>query len=391
MKVSHVITRLIVGGAQENTLATVLGLREKFGLEVELLAGPTHGPEGSLVDRARAVEGVYREVPDLIRPIHPLRDYSACRFLKKHFLETRPDIVHTHSGKAGFIGRMAAADAGVPLIIHSIHGPSFGPFQSWLKNVLYIRAEKMAASRTHHFITVADAMTRTYLDAGIASPEKYTRIFSGFPLGEYEKAENDDQLRRKLGIQNNDFVVGKIGRLFRLKGHEDLFRIAPALVDAIPEIKFLLIGGGEWEGRFRRMAAKMGLSDNFIFTGLVPPESIPSLVGIMDLLVHLSLREGLPRALPQAQAAGKPVIAYDCDGAGEVCRDGRSGYLVPPGDLESLKELIIRLYESPDLAFKFGSQGRDFVLENFSVDRLVEEQYRLYNDLMHQSVPNYVI
>lgn len=391
MKVAHVITRLIVGGAQENTVSSVIGLREKYGMDVQLLSGPTTGPEGSLVQSVRSLGDDFIEVPDLIRSIHPIRDHSAFRFLRDHFLKSKPDIVHTHSGKAGFIGRMAAAAAGVNLVIHSVHGPSFGPFQGWLKNVLYTRAEKVAARKTHHFITVADAMTRAYVEAGIAPREKFTRVFSGFELREFEKAENNDDLRRELGIQNSDFVVGKIGRLFRLKGHDDLFKVAPRITEAIPEIKFLLIGGGEWEDKFKRMAEKSGLSDHFVFTGLVPPQRIPSLVGIMDLLVHLSFREGLPRAIPQAQAAGKPVIAYDCDGAGEVCRDGRTGYLVTPGDIESLHELILRIYENPDLAFKFGSQGRDFVLENFSVDRLVDAQYELYTDLTHRMAQNYVI
>lgn len=391
MKVIHVITRMIIGGAQENTLSTVIGLREQYGLDVQLLAGPTSGPEGSMVERLSAYPGLYHEVPDLVRPIHPIHDIRAFQFLKKYFQDHKPDLVHTHSGKAGLVGRLAAAHAKVPIIIHSIHGPSFGPFQGWIKNSIYLRAERIAARYTHHFISVADAMTRTYLDAAIGTQDQYSRIFSGFQLSEYEKAEDDTELRRELGIANNEYVIGKIGRLFKLKGHDDLFKVAPALVEAIPEVKFLLVGGGEWESRFKKLARRQGLENHFVFTGLVPPERIPKLVGIMDLLVHLSLREGLPRAIPQAQAAGKPVIAYDCDGAGEVCRDGRSGYLIPPGDLDSLKELIIRLHASPDLAFKFGSQGRDFVLEKFSFERLVESQYLLYNKLMQDRFGNYDI
>lgn len=392
MKVAHVITRLIVGGAQENTLASVIGLREKYGVNASLLCGPTEGPEGSMTQSAQSSLGKdYIEFPNLIRSIHPAKDWDSYKRLKAHFEESQPDIVHTHSAKAGFLGRMAAHAAGVPLVIHGIHGPSFGPFQNGFKNWLYLEAEKLAGSRTHHFISVAHAMTNQYLDAGIGTPSQYTRIFSGFELGGYENQENRDAVRRELGINSNDFVVGKIGRLFKLKGHHDLFRIAPALVERIPEIKFLIVGGGPWEHRFKMMAEKLGLQDHFVFTGLVSPDRIPDMVSVMDLLIHLSLREGLPRAIPQAQAAGKPVIAYDCDGAGEVCRDGRTGYLVPPHDTESLIELVERIYQTPDLAFKFGSQGREYVMNHFSVDALIDGQYALYNNLVQNLSPNYQI
>lgn len=392
MKVAHVITRLIVGGAQENTLASVLGLREKYGLDVSLLSGPTSGPEGSLAKEIKnEICEDYHEFPDLIRSIHPLKDFRAYQALRAHFEKHKPDIVHTHSAKAGFLGRLAAADAKVPLVIHGIHGPSFGPFQNGLKNFLYLQAERWAGRRTNHFVSVAQAMTHQYLSAGIGSRSQYSRIFSGFPLEPYNNQEDRDSIRRKLGISLSDFVVGKIGRLFKLKGHHDLFKVAPQLVKMIPEIKFLIVGGGPWEAKFKTMAEKFGLSDHFVFTGLVPPDDIPGLISTMDLLVHLSLREGLPRAIPQAQAAGKPVIAYDCDGAGEVCRDGRTGYLIAPGDRLSLCELILRIHNNPDLAFKFGSQGRDYVMENFSVERLVDEQYQLYNNLVANLSPNYVI
>lgn len=392
MKVAHIITRLIVGGAQENTLSTVRGLIRDFGADVYLISGPTSGPEGTLAQDLKSELGSrFIEIPHLTRNIHPQKDYSAYQSLVSVFRELKPDIVHTHSAKAGILGRLAASASNVPLVIHGIHGPSFGPFQNAFKNYVYMAAEKWAGKKTNHFVCVADAMKNQYLDAGIGRPEQYTRVFSGFDLTPYTHQEPDDALRRELGIQSNDFVVGKIGRLFKLKGHHDLFKFASGLIKDIPDIKFLIVGGGPWEDKFKMLADRLGIKDHFIFTGLVKPHQIPALVSIMDLLIHLSRREGLPRAIPQAQAAGKPVIAYDCDGAGEVCRDGRTGYLVQPGDTHSMRELIVRLYNNPDLAFKFGSQGRDFVLENFSEERLVNDQYELYMSLMHELSPNYVI
>jgi glycosyltransferase involved in cell wall biosynthesis len=378
MRVTHVITRLIIGGAQENTLSTVLGLRQMPGLKVDLISGPSTGPEGSLEKGA----GNLTIVPELIRAIHPLKDMAALKKLEQIFREQKPDIVHTHSGKAGILGRLAAKRAGVPVIIHTIHGPSFGNFQSAPANFIFRTAEKYAARSTAHFIVVADAMKEQYLAVGIGRPEQYTKIFSGFAIEPFLEAKNDAELREKLGIGPDDFVVGKIARLFKLKGHDDLFAIAPEIVRQNPKIKFLLIGDGEWRGRFENLAKSRGMEKHFIFAGLVPPEEIPQYTGIMDALVHLSLREGLPRALPQALAAGKPVVAYDCDGAREACRDDETGFLVQPGDFATLKERLLQLAGDPALCRKMGQTGQSFARENFPVEKMVRDIYNLYQKLV---------
>ncbi len=185
-------------------------------------------------------------------------------------------------------------------------------------------------------------------------------------------------LRKKLGIAPGDFVVGKIARLFKLKGHDDLFAVAPELIRRCPQIKFLLVGDGDWRARFENLARSLGLENHFIFTGLVPPDEVPRYVGIMDVLVHLSLREGLPRAVPQALAAGKPVVAYDCDGASEICLDGQTGFLVPPGDLKNLAEKMIQLANDHALREKLGRAGMVLVRKNFAVEKMVDATYALY-------------
>lgn len=374
MRITHVITRLIIGGAQENTLSSVLGLRQKPGFEVTLVSGPSTGPEGSL----EAFDPQLVKIPELVRPVQPLNDLKALRRLENLFRETAPDIVHTHSGKAGILGRLAAARAGVPIIVHTIHGPSFGNFQGAPANLVFRAAERRAGRVTTHFVTVAQAMAEQYLAAGIGRPEQYTKIFSGFNLAPFLDATNDPQLRAKLGIAPDDFVVGKIARLFKLKGHADLFAIAPELVQRCARVKFLLVGDGEWRAKFEQKARALGLQRHFVFTGLLQPEDVPRHVGIMDALAHLSLREGLPRALPQALAAGKPVIAYDCDGAREVCVDGKTGFLLRPGDLAGLIERLERLANDGPLRERFGEAGRSFVRENFSVERMVDELHALY-------------
>jgi len=381
MHVTHIITRLVVGGAQENTVATVLGLRQKLGVEVNLISGPTIGPEGSLESGLQAARENFTIVPELVRPIHPLKDWLALRRLEKILREQKPGIVHTHSGKAGILGRLAAKRAGVPIIIHTVHGPSFGNFQNGLGNFIFRAAEKYAARATSHFIVVADAMKSQYLAAGIGTPGQYTKIFSGFPLEPFLTAKNDLELRRKLGIAPVDFVIGKIARLFKLKGHDDLFAVAPELIRQNPKIKFLLVGDGEWRARFEKLAKSLGLEKNFIFVGLVPPSEVPRYVGIMDALVHLSLREGLPRALPQSLAAAKPVVAYDCDGAREVCLDGETGFLVKPGDLTGLKNRLLQIAGDAALREKLGLMGQDFVRDNFAVEKMVDAIYNLYSKL----------
>lgn len=381
MRITHVITRLIVGGAQENTIASVLGLRKIPGLEVDLISGPTTGPEGSLESEFKSTPGALTIVPNLVRPVHPLNDLFALRELRKIFRERKPNLVHTHSGKAGVLGRLAAARAGVPVIVHTIHGPSFGPFQGSFANWLFRAAELRAARVTTHFVTVADAMRDQYLAAGIGRPEQYTRIFSGFPLEPFLGAKNDPQLRARYGLKSDDIVIGKIARLFKLKGHDSLFVIAPQLVKACPQIKFLLVGDGEWRGRFEQMARAAGLQKHFIFTGLVPPREIPPLLGIMDILVHLSEREGLPRALPQALAAGRPVVAFDCDGAREVCRDGETGFLIRLGHLHGLSERLLLLARDAELRTRLASQGREFVRAHFAVEHMVQQIHQLYRQL----------
>jgi glycosyltransferase involved in cell wall biosynthesis len=381
MRVTHVITRLIIGGAQENTVATVLGLKQRPGLEIDLLAGPTTGPEGSLESAFQTCPQVLSIVPSLVRPVNPLKDLLTLFRLTKIFRATRPEIVHTHSGKAGILGRWAAHRAGVPIIVHTIHGPSFGPFQGAPTNWLFRGAERFAAPFTTHYVSVAEAMTRQYLAAGLGQPGQYTRIFSGFPLAPFLAAENDPAWRARLNLAPDDFVIGMISRLFKLKGHDDLLDIAPDMVRQCPRVKFLLVGDGAWRGRLQDRARALGLERHFIFAGLVAPADVPRWVGIMDALAHLSRREGLPRALPQALAAARPVAAYDCDGAGEVCIDNETGFLIPPGDRATLARRLLQLAGEPDLRRRLGTQGRQFVRPRFSLETMLENLHTLYGKL----------
>ncbi len=378
MRVTHIITRLVVGGAQENTVASVLGLRQKPGVEVRLISGPTTGPEGSLEPVVAGIPGLLTIVPELIRPVHPLKDWLALRRLERILREQKPGLVHTHSGKAGILGRLAARRAGVPVIIHHIHGPSFGPFQAAPANWILTAAERHAAKVTTHFVCSAQAMTRLYLAAGIGRPEMFTRIFSGFPVEPFVNAANDPGLRQQLGLDETHFVIGKIARLFKLKGHADLLAAFRMILPQIPQARLLLVGDGALRSEIEAQARAPELAGKVVFTGLVPPGEVPRYVGIMDCLAHLSSREALSRALPQALAAGKPVVAYDFDGADEVCLENETGFLVRTGDVATVAQRLRQLAGDGALRERLGRRGRQFVCENFPVEKMVDTIHGLY-------------
>jgi glycosyltransferase involved in cell wall biosynthesis len=380
MKIGHVITRLIVGGAQENTVASCIGLR-RLGHDVDLVIGPQTGPEGSLYDQAKAAGVPIVVVDELRRSPNPLWDVQAGGALRRLFSDRRYDVVHTHSGKAGFLGRWAARQAGVPVVIHTIHGPSFYPHQNPVGNWVFRWAEQLAGEWTTEFVSVADAMTEQYLAAGIGRASQYQTIHSGMNVEAFLQAKPDHGLRSRLGIGVSDVVVGKVARLFRLKGHEYLFEAAGQIVSAVPNVKFLLVGDGIYRERYERWAGRLGMGDRFVFAGLVAPAEIPAHMALMDVLVHLSLREGLPRTLPQALACGKPVVAFDVDGAREVCRDGETGFLVRAGDVEGMARGVIRLLRDNAMASRMGAKGREMVQTMFAEETMVRRLDELYRRL----------
>jgi glycosyltransferase involved in cell wall biosynthesis len=382
MRVTHIITRLVIGGAQENTVATVLGLRDKPDVHVRLISGPTAGSEGSMESSFATCPETLSIVPDLVRPVHPWKDISALLQLTRVLRQDLPDVVHTHSGKAGILGRLAARRAGVPVIIHHIHGPSFGPFQGPLPNAIFLAAEKIAARATTHFICSANAMSRRYLAAGIARPAMYTRILSGFRIEPFLEARNDLALRASLGLAKDAFIIGKIARLAPLKGHEDLFNAFALLLTEQPNARLLLIGDGALRAHLEARSAHLGLRDKVIFVGLVRPAEVFRHIGIMDCLAHLSHREALSRALPQALAAARPVVAYDFDGADEVCLDGETGFLVRTGDEPSVARHLLNLSRDPALRSRLGQRGQQLVKEQFRVEKMIDDIYQLYQRLL---------
>jgi glycosyltransferase involved in cell wall biosynthesis len=385
VKVLHVITRLILGGAQENTLATVRILSEKDDYEVTLATGPPIGPEGSLMAEAEKTKAKIILIPEMRREINPVPD--AISLVKLYFLMLREryDIVHTHSSKAGILGRIAAKLAGVKVIVHTIHGLPFHPYQSRFLNLTYTALEKLAALTTDRIITVCDAMSEKAVRARVAGTNKFETIYSGMNLEPFLHTENAPPAkRRELGIEENEMVVGKIGRLFPLKGHKYLIESAPAVVKAFPNVKFLLIGNGILREELKSKVRRLGLESRFIFSGLAKREEIPELISVMDVLVHTSVREGLARVLPQALACGKPAISFDIDGAREVVIPEKTGFLVPPEDTPALSKAIIDALSDTARLKKMGQAGRSLVAPVFSAETMVDKIDALYRQLLNE-------
>jgi glycosyltransferase involved in cell wall biosynthesis len=382
MRVAHVITRLILGGAQENTLYNAEDLVRRHGDEVTLITGPAEGPEGDLFERARRTLDV-RVIPELRRAIAPRTDWRAYRRLVETLRAWKPDVVHTHSSKAGILARAAAWKLRVSAIIHTIHGLPFHPGERWWKNRLYIAAERWAARRCHRILTVADAMTDQAVAAGVAPRAMFRTVYSGMEVETFlTDPGNRPAIRREFGVPDDAILIAKVARLFEFKGHDDAIDAVDRLLERHPKLHVLFVGGGIWRDRLERRTREGNRAGRFHFTGLVPSTRIPELLHAADLVVHASYREGLARVLPQALLAGKPAVSYDIDGAREVVLPGKSGFLAPLKDISGLAEGIDRLAADPDLRQRLGAAGRELCRERFRHETMTAEIRAVYESVL---------
>jgi glycosyltransferase involved in cell wall biosynthesis len=320
-------------------------------------------------------------MPELKRAIDPKADRAAYRRLKEEISKRKPDVVHTHSSKAGILGRAAAWSLKTPAVVHTIHGLPFHPFEKWWKNRLYIWAERWAAKRCYKIITVADAMIDQAVAAGVAPREKFITIQSGMEVEPFlNPPRPPSEVRKELGIPVGAVVVAKVARLFEFKGHDDVLDVAPALLKDRPNVRLLFIGGGILRERLEAKARELGIGDRVIFTGLVPSTRIPELLNASDVVVHASYREGLARVLPQALISGKPVVSYDVDGTREVVLPGVTGFLAPLADKQRLAEGLAILLDRPDLRVEFGRTGRAEFTDLFRHESMTAAIRRVYEE-----------
>ncbi len=381
VRICHIITRMIIGGAQENTLLTVEGLMRR-GYDVDLITGPPIGPEGSLLDRCYENGVNVIQVDELRRNLNPFADIKALLALVKILKENKYDIVHTHSSKAGILGRVAAKLAGVPVIIHTIHGLPFHEYEKKTLNIIYKLLESRAASFTGKIIVVCPEMMNKAVAAGIGKRNIYEVVYSGI---EIEKYFGVAEANVPFSLSDHYPVIGKVARLFPLKGHDDLVPIAKNVVKKYPNAKFVLVGDGILRKKLEERLKREGLFDNFYFAGLVNPDDIPSYIKAFDMTIHLSLREGLARVIPQSFLLKKPVISYDIDGAKDVIDDGKNGYLVKPSDTDTFVRRIIDLADNKIVASEFGERGYRKAVSLFSSEKMVDDIEKIYKKFERES------
>jgi glycosyltransferase involved in cell wall biosynthesis len=377
VKVVHIITKLELGGAQRNTLHTVSRLdRARF---TPVLAA---GPAGVLLPEARALGVPLEIIPHLDRPISPLRDLAAFRELTEVLRRSHPDalIVHTHSSKAGIVGRWAARRAGVPVIVHTIHGWGMTPAQGGMLQKSLLAAERATARVTTRFIAVSRRNREDGARWGVFSPGKCVVIRSGVDLSAFALARPDREgLERETGIPADAPLV-LMPACLKIQKDPLVFAAAAALVARRhPRAHFAVAGDGELAGALRREGERLGLAHSFHLLGW--RHDLPRLMAASAVVVLTSRWEGLPQVIPQARAAGRPVVATAVDGTPEAVQDGVTGYLVPPGDPAAAADRISALLSDPALAYRMGEAGRAGLSE-WDLDAMVRAQERLYLELL---------
>lgn len=370
-RVAHVITRMIVGGAQETVMLAAALARQ---VDPVVLTGPQAGPEGSLLEqcRERGVEVVL--VRELVREVDPRRDLAAVPALVRALHGTGADLVHTHSSKAGVVGRVAARRAGLPAV-HTVHGWPFHEHQRAPVRRVWQGVERACAPLARRLVVVADADREKGLAAGIGRPEQYATIRSGLELDLYgPSARERAAVRQELGLPQDGVVVGAVNRLSPQKDPLTLLRALGPLLAARPDVRLLVVGDGPLRGEVERLAGPQ-----VVLTGL--RTDVPRLLRAMDVFVTASLWEGLPRTVLQAMATGLPVVATAADGVVDVVVEGRTGLLARPGDGDGLGAQLARLLDEPDLGARLVTAAAARLPE-FDAHRMVAQLEDLYADVL---------
>ena len=381
IKVCHIITKLELGGAQQNTLHTV-----KHIDGTKFTACLITGPGGILDEDAKALNGVeVTFIPELGRDISPLDDLKALYKLYKELKRMKPDIVHTHSSKAGILGRAAAFFAGVPVVIHTFHGFGFHDFQSFPVRHAYMLIEKITAYITDRLIAVSMQNIYKGLKAGIGTKEKYLLIRSGIDTSKYKNHTVDKAAKLKeLGIKPGSKIVTTIGPFKQQKNLPDFISAARTVLRTFPNTVFLIAGDGGLRPMLEKQITALNIASNVKLIGW--RKDIVDILCISDIFVLTSLWEGLPRSILEAMCCGLPVVANSVDGVEEVVKNGASGFLVPPRDYEQTAASILKLLIDERMAKSFGSRGRLTIDQEYDINFMVKQQEELYTALMRPKI-----
>ena len=375
VRILHLITKLPYGGAQDNTLLSIAGL-DRAVYDVDIASSPG----GDWDERARAVARQRLSLHQLQHQMAPARDLLAIAELVRLLRRERYDILHTHSSKAGLLGRIAGRLARVPLVIHTVHGWGHHDRQHPLVRKLYIWLEKRTLPFTDKLIAVSPSNVEKGLADGIGTPADYVVIRSGIELDRFGHPQVPrEETRRAWGIPVDAPVVGTVTRLSPQKAPLDFVAAAAQVHAQRPDVRFMLVGDGPLRAAVDARARELGIADHLIMTGL--RRDVPELMAAFDIFALSSLWEGLPRVLPQAMATGLPIVTTGADGSAEAVEDGVNGFVVPPGEPQALASALLRLLDDPALAQEMGLAGRARV-DEFSATRMVDEIAALYETVL---------
>ena len=375
IKLLHVITHLPIGGAQDNTLYTVELLnKDKYDISLSC------NLNGELVSRAKKVKHLkLYDVPNLRREVSIINDIRAFLYLYKLIKKENFTIIHTHSSKAGFLGRIAAMLNKTPIVIHTIHGFAFHDYMNSFKKNIFIYLEKLSAKWTHGLVTVSNLNKKKVVDLGIAPIEKLKNIYSGIDLTLFINEKND-QFRKELNLDSNHLLLGSVGRLSNQKDPITMIEAFCIVIKKFPNAHLTLVGDGELRDEILIKIDQLQLNGRVHLTG---NKNDPwKIYHSLDLFIMSSIYEGLGRSITEALSCGVPVVCTSVEGVPEIVRDNKTGILVPPKDPGALATGIIKSLNDMDNARKMAEKGRKFVNENFDVKKMVDDIDSLYDTLL---------
>jgi len=319
-------------------------------------------------------------LPELVRNISPVSDFKTLFSLINIFRQERPDIVHTHTSKAGILGRWAAFFAKVPIIVHTPHGHVFWGYFNRLKTSAFVFFERLTARITDRIITLTEQEKKEHLRFAIASEGEFTVIHSGVDLTGFSNAKVDaPEMRKKLGIPEESFVVGTVGRLTPVKGHRYLIEAAAELVRQKTDILFVFLGDGELLNDLTEMASALGIKDHVKFLGWRP--DVADVMATFDIFVLPSLNEGMGKVLVEAMAMAKPIIASNVGGIHDLITDGENGLLVSPADHEAIADAILSLYRDSAKTKRLCEKGKA-IAAGYSADAMIQKIDHLYDEVI---------
>jgi len=386
IKVAHIIARMITGGADENTLFTIEGLnKEKY--EIDLITGEEFNKD--ILNKVKNHPFDIIQIKGLKWKLNFLHDPIVLLKLIKLLKGKHYDIVHTHTTKAGILGRIAARIVGVPVIVHGLHGSTFEAFNSGLLNWLLFLFERLTGRFTDAYVSVSGVLSEKYIERGIGKKENYHTVYSGMELEIFYGVRGKINCRKKrgeLGIDAGDFVIGNVARLETRKGHQFLLDAFKNVVgeQKYSQVKLLIIGEGNKRKYLENYVKELNLEDKVIFTGY--REDVEELMALMDIFVLTSLREGLPRVLVQAAAVGMPSIAFNVDGVPEIIKDNYNGFLVKVKDVEQLENRIVKYMNNKELVLLHGQKGREFIENKWSIKGMIDRIDKIYQDLVREKL-----